>query len=103
VLLPNAFTETFLGPLQFSTYTDDVPDEVKYGELAMVIAHELFHALDYNSVDGNIDQAKYKARMECLINAYNNETYFQQPVDGVNTLTENICDHGALRVAWNAL
>ena len=40
--------------------------------------------------------------MQCLVDTYNKATYFGYPVDGRATFIENICDHGALNIAWDS-
>lgn len=56
----------------------------------------------HSSGTGYIDPDKYKNRMQCLVDTYNKATYFGYPVDGRATFIENICDHGALNIAWDS-
>ena len=49
-----------------------------------------------------IEPEKYKKRVECLVDTYNDTLYYGQKIDGRLTLVENICDHGAVRIAWDA-
>ncbi|KAF5284800.1 hypothetical protein FQA39_LY04525 [Lamprigera yunnana] len=88
---------------------------IDYGAIGSIMGHEITHGFDdqgrrYDEV-GNLNQwwtlnalKHYQNNVKCIIEQYNK--YFMQelgetfPVQGHNTLSENIADNGGLRIAF---
>lgn len=94
--------------LQAPFYDSNSGMEENLGGIGMVIAHEITHAFDNHGAqydkDGNYhvwwsesDYARFNERAQAVVDYYNRYDGFQgYPVNGGQTLGENIADLGAL-------
>ena len=101
--------------LQPPFFNPDADDAVNYGAIGVVIGHEMTHGFDDQGrlfdKDGNMndwwteeDAATFKAKSEKLVKQYSEvEILPGVHANGVNTLGENIADHGGLSIAYTAL
>ena len=101
--------------LQPPFFNPDADDAVNYGAIGVVIGHEMTHGFDAQGrlfdKDGNMndwwteeDAATFKAKSEKLVKQYSEvEILPGVHANGVNTLGENIADHGGLSIAYTAL
>ncbi|XP_025083812.1 neprilysin-1-like [Pomacea canaliculata] len=103
------------GILTHPLRAENVTDSVLYGNLGMIIAHEITHA--FNGKGGGYDEKgnlrqwwrqkdlrNFKDRSQCLVDQYNKfvDRELNLHVDGLLTLDENIADNCALREAFKA-
>jgi putative endopeptidase len=102
------------GILQFPFFDKDADDAINYGAIGVVIGHEMTHGFDdqgrqYDK-DGNLkdwwtpeDAAKFKQRVQVLINQYNSYTVLNDlHVNGSLTQGENLADNGGMQIAYEA-
>jgi len=102
------------GILQFPFFDKDADDAINYGAIGVVIGHEMTHSFDdqgrqYDK-DGNLkdwwtpeDAAKFKQRVQVLINQYNSYTVLNNVhVKGDLTQGENLADNGGMAIAYEA-
>jgi putative endopeptidase len=102
------------GILQFPFFDKDADDAINYGAIGVVIGHEMTHGFDdqgrqYDK-DGNLkdwwtpeDAAKFKQRVQVLINQYNGYTVLNNlHVNGSLTQGENLADNGGMQIAYEA-
>ena len=102
------------GILQFPFFDKDADDAINYGAIGVVIGHEMTHSFDdqgrqYDK-DGNLkdwwtpeDAAKFKQRVQVLINQYNGYTVLNNlHVNGKLTQGENLADNGGMAIAYEA-
>ena len=102
------------GILQFPFFDKDADDAINYGAIGVVIGHEMTHSFDdqgrqYDK-DGNLkdwwtpeDAAKFKERVQVLINQYNGYTVLNNlHVNGKLTQGENLADNGGMAIAYEA-
>ncbi|CAL8121946.1 unnamed protein product [Orchesella dallaii] len=89
---------------------------LNYGAIGMVIGHEITHGFDDRGrqSDGDGDLVdwwdentvnEYTERAKCFVNQYENYTAEEandMPLNGNNTLGENIADNGGIRQAFRA-
>ncbi|OTA93614.1 hypothetical protein M434DRAFT_385387 [Hypoxylon sp. CO27-5] len=106
------------GILQQMVLDPSVPAYMNYGALGTIIGHEFTHSLDANGRQFNSKGAfenwwdsesekGFAERSQCLIKQYSadNVTFSdgsQVPVNGTQTLSENIADTGGINTAWDA-
>ncbi|XP_022793829.1 membrane metallo-endopeptidase-like 1 [Stylophora pistillata] len=101
------------GILQSPFYRKYWPKYINYGSLAMVIGHEITHGFDSQGrlydKDGNVKNwwsysstYNFDEKAQCLVNQYNNYDVFGTPIDGKQTLNENIADNGGIKLAYDA-
>ncbi|XP_057372654.1 membrane metallo-endopeptidase-like 1 isoform X1 [Daphnia carinata] len=104
-----------LGILREPFFNLDLPRYMTYGNLGVVIGHEIVHGFDVNGRrydrHGNMTQwwseslmRDFSQRADCFIQQYAAFTidHIDKPVDGNRTLGENVCDSGGLAHAWTA-
>lgn len=95
------------GILQAPFYDPDASPEENLGGIGMVIAHEITHAFDTSGAQfdeaGNVrnwwteeDLAHFEAMADEVAAYYSTFEVNGAPVDGVQTVTENIADLGAV-------
>ena len=102
------------GILQFPFFDKDADDALNYGAIGVVIGHEMTHSFDdqgrqYDK-DGNLkdwwtpeDAAKFKQRVQVLINQYNGYTVLNNlHINGSLTQGENLADNGGMDIAYEA-
>jgi putative endopeptidase len=102
------------GILQFPFFDKDADDAINYGAIGVVIGHEMTHSFDdqgrqYDK-DGNLkdwwtaeDAAKFKQRVQVLINQYNGYTVLNNlHINGALTQGENLADNGGMQIAYEA-
>jgi putative endopeptidase len=102
------------GILQFPFFDKDADDAINYGAIGVVIGHEMTHGFDdqgrqYDK-DGNLkdwwtaeDAAKFKQRVQVLINQYNGYTVLNNlHINGSLTQGENLADNGGMAIAYEA-
>lgn len=101
------------GILQAPFYTSSSPTALNFGGIGVVMGHELTHAFDdqgreYDK-DGNLrpwwknaSVEAFKKQTECITEQYGNYTVNGEPVNGRQTLGENIADNGGLKAAYRA-
>jgi len=102
------------GILQFPFFDKDADDAINYGAIGVVIGHEMTHSFDdqgrqYDK-SGNLkdwwtpeDAAKFKQRVQVLINQYNGYTILNDlHVNGSLTQGENLADNGGMAIAYEA-
>lgn len=106
------------GILQQMMLDPNVPAYMNYGALGTVIGHEFTHSLDANGRQfdskgafanwwDSESEKGFAERSQCLIKQYgaDNVTFSdgsQAPVNGTQTLSENIADTGGINTAWDA-
>jgi putative endopeptidase len=102
------------GILQFPFFDKDADDAINYGAIGVVIGHEMTHSFDdqgrlYDK-NGNLkdwwtpkDAAKFKQRIQVLINQYNGYTVLNNlHINGALTQGENLADNGGMAIAYEA-
>ena len=102
------------GILQPPYYDAHMGDAVNYGQAGGLEGHELTHGFDDEGrqfdAAGNfsewwtpVDEKKFKARADCVVNEYNGFTAVDDlHVNGRLTLGENIADIGGVRLGYLA-
>ncbi|RDD44024.1 Endothelin-converting enzyme 2 [Trichoplax sp. H2] len=101
------------GILQSPFYNKNYPKALNYGAIGSVIGHEITHGFDNNgrrfNKDGELVQwwdngtiANFNSRAQCFIDQYAKFRYFGLPVNGNQTLGENIADNGGMGQAFRA-
>ncbi|EFX64783.1 hypothetical protein DAPPUDRAFT_65920, partial [Daphnia pulex] len=104
-----------LGILREPFFNLDLPRYMTYGNLGVVIGHEIVHGFDVNDRYGNMTQwwseslmREFSQRADCFIQQYAAFTidHMDKPVSPPpmqnRTLGENVCDSGGLAHAWTA-
>ena len=102
------------GILQWPFFHEAASDGWNFGGLGASIGHEISHAFDNDGKDydehGNknpwwsrAEQMRFHKKTKALIELYNKTLYFEQHLNGVLTLSENIADLGGVQIALNAL
>ena len=102
------------GILQWPFFHEAASDGWNFGGLGASIGHEISHAFDNDGKDydehGNrnpwwsrAEQMRYHKKTKNLIDIYSKTLYFDQHLNGVLTLSENIADLGGIQIALNAL
>jgi putative endopeptidase len=102
------------GILREPFYSSKFSDGWNFGGIGATIGHELTHAFDTDGKnydeEGNLnpwwtakDNRAYNKKTKAIIALYNRTTYFNQPVNGTLTLSENIADLGGLALALATL
>ena len=101
--------------LQPPFFNPDADDAINYGAIGVVIGHEMTHGFDDQGrlfdKDGNMfdwwteeDAAKFNEKAARLVDQFNAvEILPGVHANGVNTLGENIADHGGISIAYTAL
>ncbi|XP_065811164.1 endothelin-converting enzyme 1 isoform X2 [Labrus bergylta] len=101
------------GILQAPFYSRSWPKALNYGGIGVVMGHELTHAFDdqgreYDK-DGNLrpwwknsSVEAFKKQTQCMVEQYGNYSINQEPLNGRQTLGENIADNGGLKAAYKA-
>ncbi|CAI5687043.1 unnamed protein product [Oreochromis niloticus] len=86
---------------------------LNFGGIGVVMGHELTHAFDdqgreYDK-DGNLrpwwknsSVEAFKKQTQCMVEQYGNYSINQEPLNGRQTLGENIADNGGLKAAYKA-
>lgn len=101
------------GILQFPFFEKDADDAINYGAIGMVIGHEMTHGFDDEGSqfdkNGNLnvwwtpeDAAKFKKKVQVVIDQYNKYTLLGEHVNGALTTGENMADIGGLTIAYQA-
>jgi len=111
---PSANDITFpAGILQYPFFDKDADDAVNYGAIGMVIGHEMTHGFDdqgsqYDK-NGNLnvwwtpeDAAKFKKKVQVVIDQFNSYTLLGTHVNGSLTTGENMADMGGITIAYQA-
>jgi len=111
---PSANDITFpAGILQYPFFDKDADDAVNYGAIGMVIGHEMTHGFDdqgsqYDK-NGNLnvwwtpeDAAKFKKKVQVVIDQFNKYELLGMHVNGSLTTGENMADMGGLTIAYQA-
>ncbi|XP_049274821.1 neprilysin-1-like isoform X1 [Rhipicephalus sanguineus] len=101
--------------LQKPFYESGLPRAINYGSMGMTIGHEMSHGFDDQGSqfdgDGRLQDwwssetlEKFVRKSRCFQYQYGNITdnTTGTPLDGQNTLGENIADNGGLRMAFKA-
>lgn len=99
--------------LQPPFYNVLYPSAINYGAIGGVMAHEITHGFDdtgrlYDSKGNrrkwwtNSTLVKFHRNSRCLETQYSNFTFYGHKINGKRTLSENIADNGAVRVALEA-
>ncbi|XP_049274823.1 neprilysin-1-like isoform X3 [Rhipicephalus sanguineus] len=99
--------------LQKPFYESGLPRAINYGSMGMTIGHEMSHGFDDQGSqfdgDGRLQDwwssetlEKFVRKSRCFQYQYGNITdnTTGTPLDGQNTLGENIADNGGLRMAF---
>lgn len=97
-----------LGLLQPPFYDVHFSENLNYGGIGVVIAHEIAHSIDnyganydeignYNPWMSDLDQEKFKIKSEKFVNFFNNSG-----INAIKTLSENLSDFNALRFSYKA-
>uniref|UniRef100_I3IW85 Endothelin-converting enzyme 1 n=1 Tax=Oreochromis niloticus TaxID=8128 RepID=I3IW85_ORENI len=101
------------GILQVPFYSRSWPKALNFGGIGVVMGHELTHAFDdqgreYDK-DGNLrpwwknsSVEAFKKQTQCMVEQYDNYSINQEPLNGRQTLGENIADNGGLKAAYKA-
>ncbi|KAL3978613.1 hypothetical protein ACER0C_019675 [Sarotherodon galilaeus] len=101
------------GILQVPFYSRSWPKALNFGGIGVVMGHELTHAFDdqgreYDK-DGNLrpwwknsSVEAFKKQTQCMVEQYGNYSINQEPLNGRQTLGENIADNGGLKAAYKA-
>ena len=102
------------GLLQKPFFDPDADDEINYGAIGVLIAHEMIHL--YNEVGSNFnykgelsnwwtksDKEKYYKISEYYIKRYNKCEINKISVNGLLTLTKNLADIGGIKIAFHTL
>lgn len=107
--------EILAGILQPPYFSKDADLAENYGGIGLVMAHELIHGFDSSGrkFDANgvmrdwwtqSTEEKYLNKMNCLIKQYDSYTVLPNiHINGKLTITENIADTGAIKLAYIAL
>nr|XP_033777399.1 endothelin-converting enzyme 1 isoform X2 [Geotrypetes seraphini] len=101
------------GILQAPFYTSTSPKALNFGGIGVVMGHELTHAFDDQGREydknGNLRSWWKNSSIEafnnqtaCITEQYNNYSINGEPVNGKQTLGENIADNGGLKAAYQA-
>uniref|UniRef100_A0A0N4ZE89 Peptidase_M13 domain-containing protein n=1 Tax=Parastrongyloides trichosuri TaxID=131310 RepID=A0A0N4ZE89_PARTI len=113
ILNKNTFEFTY--PLLMYPYFDNqFPTSLNYGMIASLIGHEILHAFDkegrtfdrygnqMKSLSTNHSEEEFNKRERCFIDQYNNQIFYgtNMKVNGTQTLVENICDNGGIKLAY---
>ena len=111
---PSANDITFpAGILQYPFFDKDADDAVNYGAIGMVIGHEMTHGFDdqgsqYDK-NGNLnvwwkpeDAAKFKKKVQVVVDQFNKDTLLGMRVNGQLTTGENMADMGGITIAYQA-
>lgn len=103
------------GILQPPFFSESADDASNYGAIGMVIGHEMTHGFDTtgSQFDGHgavrdwwspAVKTQFKKKAQCIIDQYNRfEALPGVFVNGALTITENIADHGGIKLGYNAL
>ncbi|KAJ8668517.1 hypothetical protein QAD02_010180 [Eretmocerus hayati] len=96
-------------------FNADRPRYMNYGSTGYMIGHEITHGFDtsgsqYGPHGGVINwwqndtRAKFKDRVQCVIDQYGNYTHelLKSPVNGEFTQGENVADNGGIKAAYRA-
>ncbi|KAM7006134.1 endothelin-converting enzyme 1 [Tautogolabrus adspersus] len=101
------------GILQAPFYSRSWPKALNFGGIGVVMGHELTHAFDdqgreYDK-DGNLrpwwknsSVEAFKKQTQCMVEQYGNYSINKEPLNGRQTLGENIADNGGLNAAYKA-
>lgn len=101
------------GIFQAPFYSHSWPKALNFGGIGVVMGHELTHAFDdqgreYDK-DGNLrpwwknsSVEAFKRQTQCMVEQYGNYTINKEPLNGKQTLGENIADNGGLKAAYKA-
>ncbi|XP_060925405.1 endothelin-converting enzyme 1 isoform X1 [Limanda limanda] len=101
------------GILRAPFYSPSWPKALNFGGIGVVMGHELTHAFDdqgreYDK-DGNLrpwwknsSVEAFKKQTQCMVEQYGNYTINKEPLNGKQTLGENIADNGGLKAAYKA-
>lgn len=105
------------GIMQSPFFHPDLPEYTNFGALGTVLGHELTHGFDNNGrkIDpngrlatwwNNETIAGFEDRSKCFVNQYSNFTVATpdgpRPINGTQTLGENIADAGGLHLAFDS-
>jgi len=102
------------GILEYPFYSPEMSDASLLGALGTVLAHELSHAFDPNSVPFDskgavhdwlpeADQRLYAQKLECVERLYTGPTRLGNAHRGDQTLGENVADLTAMRLTLDVL
>lgn len=101
------------GILQAPFFSLHHPKSLNYGAMGVVMGHELSHAFDDQGreYDGNGNMRgwwmnktliEYNQRVVCMEDQYANFSVHGEPVNGKQTVGENIADNGGLKASYEA-
>nr|CAG4635968.1 EOG090X01U4 [Eubosmina coregoni] len=100
------------GILQQPFFDITYPYSLNFGAMGVVMGHELTHAFDDQGrefdQDGdlapwwnNATIERFQKQAECLVQQYSSYNINGQPLNGKQTLGENIADNGGLKAAYH--
>ncbi|XP_014666380.1 PREDICTED: endothelin-converting enzyme 1-like [Priapulus caudatus] len=101
------------GILQAPFYDQDYPKSLNFGAMGVVMGHELIHGFDDQGREydkfGNLKAwwnndsiVNFKERTQCLVDQSATYLVNGEPINGKQTLGENIADNGGLKSAYYA-
>ncbi|XP_008318964.1 endothelin-converting enzyme 1 [Cynoglossus semilaevis] len=101
------------GILKAPFYRQSTLKALNFGGIGVVMGHELTHAFDDQGrefdKDGNMHPwwknssvEAFKKQTQCMVDQYSNYTINKEPLNGKQTLGENIADNGGLKAAFKA-
>lgn len=101
------------GILQPPFIDRNFPKSLSFGAIGFIIGHELTHGFDNsgrhydkygNMMDwwGNSSAIAFNQRSQCLVEEYDSFQVYNEHIDGLSTLGENIADNGGMKISLQA-